>query len=63
MAEKGDSLVAHAEALMDLAEVAEVAGDPSLATGSVREAIRYYELKGNVFAADRARVMLAELPA
>jgi tetratricopeptide (TPR) repeat protein len=48
---------AHAEALMDLAEVLNLAGEANTAATAVEEAIRFYELKGNVLAADRARAL------
>ena len=46
---------AHAEALMDLAEVHGLAGDAEVAAAAIEEAIHFYELKGDLFAADRAR--------
>jgi thioredoxin-like negative regulator of GroEL len=49
---------AHAEALMDLAEVLALAGDPNAAATAMAEAIRFYELKGNTLAAGRARSRL-----
>ena len=49
---------AHAEALMDLAEVLALAGDANAAATAMAEAIRFYELKGNSLAADRARSRL-----
>ena len=51
----------HAEALMDLAEVYDVSGDREAAAAAVEEAVRYYDLKGNVLAAERARSKLDEL--
>jgi DNA-binding SARP family transcriptional activator/class 3 adenylate cyclase len=54
-ASTSDFLPAHADALMDLAEVAGLAGDVPASAAAVEEAIRFYELKGNVFAAERAR--------
>ena len=46
---------AHAEALMDLAEVHCLAGESEAAAAAIEEAIHYYELKGDLLAADRAR--------
>jgi tetratricopeptide (TPR) repeat protein len=57
-ASKSDFHSAHADALMDLAEVLEVAGNAKDAAIAVEEAVRFYDLKGNVLAADRARSQL-----
>jgi hypothetical protein len=46
---------------MDLAEVYDVSGDREAAAAAVEEAVRYYELKGNVLAAERARSKLDAL--
>jgi len=54
-ASNSDFHPAHADALMDLAEVLNLAGDAKAAATAVEEAIRFYELKGNALAADRAR--------
>jgi hypothetical protein len=43
---------------MDLAEVLALAGDANAAAAAMAEAIRFYELKGNSLAADRARSRL-----
>ena len=51
MAARSDFLTAHAEALMDLAEVLELASKPDESAAALEEAIRYYERKGNVSAA------------
>jgi hypothetical protein len=40
---------------MDLAEVLNLAGDVPAAEAAVEEAVHFYELKGNLFAAERAR--------
>jgi tetratricopeptide (TPR) repeat protein len=61
LAEGSDFLTAHAEALMDVAEVAQLSGRTEEARDRMADAIRYYEQKGNVLAADRARALLAEL--
>jgi tetratricopeptide (TPR) repeat protein len=57
-ASKSDFHPAHADALMDLAEVLNLAGDTEAAAIAVEDAIRFYDLKGNVLAADRARSQL-----
>jgi tetratricopeptide (TPR) repeat protein len=54
-ASESDFHPAHADALMDLAEILNLAGDIEAAASAVEEAIRFYDLKGNVLAADRAR--------
>jgi hypothetical protein len=56
-----DFHLAHADALMGLAEVHQLAHDPQAATAAVEEAIRFYELKGNVIAATQARALLQTL--
>ena len=53
-----DFYPARAEALIDLAEVLEIAGDADGAATATQEAIRFYELKGNVLAIGRARARL-----
>jgi tetratricopeptide (TPR) repeat protein len=58
-----DFYPAHADALMDLAEVHRLAGDEQAAVAAVEEAVQFYELKGNVFAAGRARPRLETQPA
>lgn len=57
-ASSSDFHVAHAEALMDLAEVMSLGDDRAAAQAAVGQAIDYFELKGNVFAAERARSKL-----
>ena len=56
-----DFHLAHADALMGLAEVHQLAQDAEAATAAVEEAIRFYELKGNVIAATQARALLQAL--
>ena len=56
-----DFLTAHAEALMDLAEVWQLADRREDAEASIEEAIRLFERKGNLVATDRARARLEEL--
>jgi tetratricopeptide (TPR) repeat protein len=53
-----DFYLGHADALMDLAEVLTLAGNSDATAAPVREAIRFYELKGNLLAADLARRQL-----
>ena len=60
-ASSSDLVVAHADALMDLAEVLCLADDRAAAREAVEEAIRYFELKGNVYAAGQALNRLQEL--
>jgi DNA-binding SARP family transcriptional activator/class 3 adenylate cyclase len=54
---------AHADALVDLAEVLEIAGDRTGAAAAVEQAVELYKLKGNVLAVDRARETLTMLTA
>lgn len=56
-----DFHLARADALMALGEVQRLAGDAESAREALAEAIRFYELKGNVVAARHARDVLAEL--
>jgi len=60
-AAESDFHPAHADALMDLAHVLELRGEPDAAARSVEEAIRFYELKGNLPQIERARALLSEL--
>jgi tetratricopeptide (TPR) repeat protein len=53
--EPSDFLPAHAEALMDLAEVLRLLGRPEGAGVALDDAMRLHELKGNVVSAARAR--------
>ncbi len=59
--EQSDFLAVHADALMDLAEILRLDGRPREGGPSVEEAIRLYEQKGNVVAADNARAEQAAL--
>jgi class 3 adenylate cyclase/tetratricopeptide (TPR) repeat protein len=59
LAEPTDMLNAHAEALMDLAEVLTLAQKD--ASAELEQALALYERKGNVVMAERARAHLAEL--
>jgi tetratricopeptide (TPR) repeat protein len=54
-ASESDLHLAHADALMDLAEVLELEGEHEAAEAAIHQAIDHYEHKGNVLAADRAR--------
>jgi ATP/maltotriose-dependent transcriptional regulator MalT len=60
IAAESDFLSTHAEALMDLAEVLELAGRREGAEARTKDALRLFELKRNVLGADRARGRLAE---
>jgi tetratricopeptide (TPR) repeat protein len=51
LAESSDFHIAHADALMDLAEVLELAGDADGATASADEGRRYFAAKGAAHAA------------
>jgi tetratricopeptide (TPR) repeat protein len=57
-----DSLVALADALVGLSEVAAIAGDSKEASASAAQALDLYERKGDVVSAARTRSMLASLP-
>jgi hypothetical protein len=61
LAQEGDFLVAHADALIDLAEVLALCDRHDGAVAAAQQAIRYSELKGNVLAAARARAQLQAL--
>jgi tetratricopeptide (TPR) repeat protein len=58
-----DFLLAHADALSDLGEVYEVAGERQEATRALEGAIELYERKGNVLMANASRARLAVLVA
>src|SRR5205823_10200396 len=58
MIESTDWLNLRADTMMDLAEVLELAGKTSDATGQLEQALALYERKGNVVMADRARARL-----
>ena len=55
---QSDFLIAHADALMDLAEVLRLAGRPDEAADAVARALTLYEAKGNLVMAERARAAL-----
>ncbi|HET9507900.1 MAG TPA: hypothetical protein VFO81_08140, partial [Gaiellaceae bacterium] len=57
----GDFLHSHAEALMDLAEVLELAGDRDEAAEAVRAAASLWERKGNLLGGQQARTRLDSL--
>ena len=60
---ESDFLLAHAEAMADLAEVLELGGKRGEAIDALRRALELDERKGNLLAADRARARLAVLSA
>jgi tetratricopeptide (TPR) repeat protein len=60
-AEDSDFLHSHGDALMDLAEVLELAGRREEAADTARRAISVHERKGNVVAMEQARARLAKL--
>jgi class 3 adenylate cyclase/predicted ATPase len=60
IAGESDFVTTHAEALMDLAEVLQLAGRPEGAVACIRDAIGLFELKCNVLGAELARARLAE---
>jgi tetratricopeptide (TPR) repeat protein len=60
-AEKSDFLMAHADAMTDLAEVLELQSQRDGATEALQKALDLHEQKGNVLAADRTSARLAEL--
>jgi tetratricopeptide (TPR) repeat protein len=55
----GDDLNAHADALVDLADVLELGGRQDEAAVARREALGLYERKGNLVSAERVRRRLA----
>jgi hypothetical protein len=61
MAEESDYLQMRADALMDLAEVLEIAQRPDDAAASVAAALQLYEEKGSTALAARARSRLDAL--
>ena len=61
LAAETDMLNAHADALLDLAEVIELADQD--ARTEIGQALALYEQKGNVVMAERTRSRLAELTA
>src|SRR5262249_12651675 len=62
-AAKSDFYPAHADALMDLADVFESRGDRNAAAAAIEEALEFCELKGNLATSDRACARLAQLRA
>jgi alpha/beta superfamily hydrolase len=60
-ASESDFHLAHADALMDLGEVLELSGERESPAMAVQEAIHFYELKGNMLAAETARARLEKL--
>jgi hypothetical protein len=58
--EHTDGLLYQADALVDRSEMLARTGDPSGAWTALVEALRLYELKGNVVAAESTRASLAE---
>jgi DNA-binding SARP family transcriptional activator/tetratricopeptide (TPR) repeat protein len=61
LAEAGDFLMAHADALMDYAEVLELAGLGDEAARALEEAIDLHSQKGNLVAIDVCRAHVASL--
>ncbi len=61
LAESSDFLIAHADAVADLAEVLELAGRIDEAARALEDAIKQYELKGNSLAAATCRDRLHAL--
>jgi len=61
LAEQTDMIDQHADVLMDLAEVLELASKASCA--ALEQALALYERKGNLVMAERARARLADLRA
>jgi DNA-binding SARP family transcriptional activator len=60
-AEGREFLGFHADALVVLAEVLQLAGKPEEPASALEEAVALYERKGNVVSADRSRALLEEL--
>ena len=58
---RSDFLLAHAEAMADLAEVLELGGRRTEAIDALRGALELDERKGNLLAAERTRSRLADL--
>ena len=56
-----DWLNSRGDALLDLAEVLDLAEKPDEAAPRIAEALHLYEQKGNIVAAAKARELLAEL--
>jgi tetratricopeptide (TPR) repeat protein len=62
LVEQTDDLNSQGRALMDLAEVLELAGRPDEAVATVEQALELFERKGNVVSAEKARALLAQAP-
>ena len=60
VAADSEFVVLHADVLLDLAEVLELAGDPEGARAATNKAVGIYERKGNVAAARRARSLASQ---
>ena len=60
LAENTDAINLHGDILMDLAEVASMAGETDEANSAIEAAIVLYDQKGNVVSAARARSVLKE---
>jgi tetratricopeptide (TPR) repeat protein len=58
-AEQSDFLVTHADALMDMAEVLQLARLSDKAADAAARALALYEAKGNIVMAERTRAALA----
>jgi Flp pilus assembly protein TadD len=61
LAEQTDSLRGQGDALMDLAEVLDLADRPQEATEAMHQALKLYDQKGNLALAAKARSLLSEL--
>jgi tetratricopeptide (TPR) repeat protein len=59
--EQTDWLNTRGDALLDLAEVLELAERPDEAAPLLAEALHLYQQKGNIVAAEKAEQLLAEL--
>jgi ATP/maltotriose-dependent transcriptional regulator MalT len=55
-----DALNRHADVLLVVAEILRLSGRRNEAADLVDEALRLYELKGNIVVADKTRALLAE---
>jgi ATP/maltotriose-dependent transcriptional regulator MalT len=58
-----DSLIALADALVALSEVAAVAGSDAMASANAEAALELYERKGDLVSADKTRALFARLSA
>src|SRR5205807_443605 len=61
VADQTDWLNTHGDALIDLAEVYALAGQPHLAAEAAERALWLYERKGNLVSAENARTELNKL--